>query len=212
MTHRAFRLAAAAAALPLLLALGGCATMNRDECISANWRQVGYSDGAKGLSSHHIEEHAKACAEHHVQVNLDDYLAGHRQGTVAYCQPDNGFMVGRSGVRTINVVCPDPLRAAFFEQHRRGLIVYAIEADLNSRRSEAADARRHIRRIDDRINEVRENLDKKDLPSDRRKSLLDEYNRLVEEKERHLRQAVRYEREATQVEIRLADQLREFGR
>jgi len=212
MQRTSIRRFTAAIALPALLALGGCATMDRNECLSANWRQIGYTDGARGLPSRHIEKHAKACAEHQVQVNLDEYLAGRRQGLLAYCTPDNGFVIGRSGERDIATDCPDHLRHAFMEQYNRGMIVHAIESELESAREHVAQQHRRLRQNEKRIDEIRRDLDKKDLPAERRKALLDEYKRLVDDKERLLRHAARHEEDAERLERRLVRQLREFGR
>lgn len=198
--------------LAAVTVLAGCATMNKDECLAANWRQIGYSDGAKGLSNKRIEQHAKACAEYGVQVNLDDYLAGRSQGLLTYCQPENGFIVGRSGEKQIATDCPEHLRSAFLEQYNHGITVHAIESDLESRRSRASLYRRKLRERDERISEIRTELDRKDLSGDRRTALLNEYNRLVEDKDYLLRQAVEQEQEANRLQHRLYQKLREFGK
>ncbi|HYD80827.1 MAG TPA: DUF2799 domain-containing protein [Paucimonas sp.] len=200
-----------AAGLTAAALLGGCASLSKDECLSANWRQIGFSDGAKGLPNKQIEKHGKACAEHGVQVDLDEYLSGRQQGLQTYCQPANGFLVGRSGERQIAPDCPEHLRSGFLEQYNRGLVVHAIEAEFESRRSRAAHYRRKLHQNDDRITEIRAELNRKDLGTDRRTALLNEYNKLVEEKEHLLRHAAEQEREADRLQYRLRQKLREFG-
>lgn len=199
-------------ALATVTFLAGCATMNKDECLAANWRQIGFSDGAKGLPNKQIEQHAKACAEYGVQVNLDEYLSGRSQGLATYCQAENGFIVGRSGEKQIATDCPEHLRSAFLEQYNHGLIVHAIESDLESRRSRASHYRRKLHDNSERIDEIKTELDRKDLSNDRRTALLNEYNKLVEEKEYVLRQAVEQEQEAERLQRRLYQKLREYGR
>jgi hypothetical protein len=209
---RTKRHALALVAMTILAVLSGCASMNKEECLSANWRQVGFSDGAKGLTNKQIEQHAKACAEYGVQVNLDEYLSGRAQGLLTYCQAENGFIVGRSGERQVATDCPEHLRPAFMEQYNRGLIVHAIESDLESRRSRASYYRRKLRERDERITDIRTELDRKDLSTDRRTTLLNEYNKLVENKEYLLRQAIVQEQEAERLQHRLYQKLHEFGR
>jgi hypothetical protein len=204
--RHAFALAAA------LAVLSGCASMSKDECLSANWRQVGFSDGAKGLPNKQIEQHAKACAEYGVQVNLDEYLSGRAQGLLTYCQAENGFVVGRSGERQIVTDCPEHLRTAFIEQYNHGLVVHAIESDLENRHSRASYYRRKLRERDERIVDIRAELDRKDLSTDRRTTLLNEYNKLVEDKDYLLRQATEQEQEAERLQHKLRQKLREFGR
>ena len=43
--------------------LAGCATMSPEECLQANWEEVGYNDGAAGYPVSRSAEHREACAE-----------------------------------------------------------------------------------------------------------------------------------------------------
>jgi hypothetical protein len=199
-------------ALAAVAFLAGCASMNKDECLSANWRQVGFSDGAKGLPNKQIEQHAKACAEYGVQVDLDQYLSGRAQGLQTYCRAENGFIVGRSGERQIATDCPEHLRTAFVEQYNRGLVIHEIESNLESHRSRASHYRNKLKEGNERIEEIRTELDRKDLTSDRRTALLNEYNKLVEDKDYLLRQATEQEQETERLRHRLYQKLREYGR
>ncbi|MET0809299.1 MAG: DUF2799 domain-containing protein [Pseudoxanthomonas sp.] len=81
----------------LILALSGCATMNKDECLTVDWRTVGYEDGVAGRSGDRIAQHRKACAKHGVAPDLDAYQSGRDQGLREYCQPDNGYQLGARG-------------------------------------------------------------------------------------------------------------------
>lgn len=77
--------------------LAGCATMSSGECTQADWRLVGFADGAKGLAQSRIGAHGKACSKAGVTPDLDRYLLGHREGAKTYCTPTNGFNLGSSG-------------------------------------------------------------------------------------------------------------------
>ena len=67
----------------LLAAVGvvsGCSTMSADECVTADWRTIGYEDGAKGREASAISRHRKACAKHGVTANFDAYEEGRHEG------------------------------------------------------------------------------------------------------------------------------------
>jgi len=106
-----------------LLLLSGCATMNRDECLNADWYLIGYEDGSVGKLTEQIGEHRSACAEYAVVPQMEDYLAGHQRGIRSYCTLENGFRQGRSG-RALNSVCQGELRSAFVAGHRQGYEIY----------------------------------------------------------------------------------------
>ena len=79
--------------LPLLLALvvSGCASMNKEECLTADWRTVGFHDGAAGHTADGIDAHRQACAEYGVVPNLDRYLDGRKSGLKEYCRAARGY-------------------------------------------------------------------------------------------------------------------------
>ncbi len=55
-----FILAGTALCLPVLL--GSCATMSKEECVAADWRVVGETDGAAGYDPQsRFAAHAKSC-------------------------------------------------------------------------------------------------------------------------------------------------------
>lgn len=167
----------------MALLLTGCASLSPEQCQRADWRQIGFSDGSSGLSAARINDHAKACAEVGVRPNLDEYLRGREQGMVSYCQAENGFAIGRNGNSPNAADCPEGMKAAFMEQYRLGYQIHVIEEDLARQESRMHANQRQIRRNNDRIAAIRDELSKKDLPDDRRKALLNEFNRLVDQKD-----------------------------
>ncbi len=56
-----------------ILLISGCATMGKDECLTSNWRSIGYEDGARGYPPERIGNHRKACAKHSVSPDLQTY-------------------------------------------------------------------------------------------------------------------------------------------
>ncbi len=49
-----------------LAVLAGCASLDRDECVNADWYAIGLEDGA--------------CAKHNIAPNSERYLAGRNDG------------------------------------------------------------------------------------------------------------------------------------
>ena len=63
----------------VFLSMGGCATMSKEECLVANWREVGFTDASQGYTQARVAEHRSACAEAKVTVNLEEYNKGFEQ-------------------------------------------------------------------------------------------------------------------------------------
>jgi hypothetical protein len=200
-------------AAPLfVLVLCACSTMSPEQCRSADWRQIGYADGIEGYPGSRIQEHASACAGSGVTPDLSAYLAGRADGLKTYCQPQKGFDVGRGGRPDNAGDCPEPMRAAFLEQYGRGRQINAIESEIGSLRSSLENERRLQRRNDERIDDIRKELNRQGLDASRRNALLDEMNRLVERKEDNGRRRLRLQRDIDDTQRRLDERLRQFGR
>ena len=71
--------------------LAGCATMSPEECLQANWEEVGYNDGAAGYPVSRSAEHREACAETGVSVDFELYRHGYALGLPYYCTRETGF-------------------------------------------------------------------------------------------------------------------------
>lgn len=195
--------------LPLLLA--GCASLSPEQCRHADWRQIGFSDGAEGMSAARINDHAKACAEQGIRPNLDEYLRGREQGLRSYCQPENGFVVGRRGGEANVADCPEQMKYAFLDRYRLGYQVHAIEEDLARRRAHIDRNFRQMRHNDEQIAAIKQELGKEDLPADRKKSLLNDYNRLLDQKNALWRENTYLQSEASRLQLDLQWRLRGAG-
>lgn len=139
----------ALAACATLLA-AGCVSMTPEECLSADWRTVGYEDGAAGRGAETLGDHRSACAEVGVTPDFAAYQRGHREGVRVFCHPANGYRLGRSGYAYTGI-CPGDLEPAFLDALDEGLFVYGLEAAA----SEVASA---IDAIDYAIDEREENI------------------------------------------------------
>lgn len=113
----------------VLLALNGCATMDREECLTVDWRTIGYEDGVAGYAGDRIGQHRKACAKHGVTTDLVAYQAGRQEGLREYCVPSNGFRLGSQG-GSYSGMCPSDLDPAFSEAYESGRQLHTLESRL----------------------------------------------------------------------------------
>ncbi|MDJ0864006.1 MAG: DUF2799 domain-containing protein [Gammaproteobacteria bacterium] len=97
----------------------GCATLNESECRNADWRTIGFEDGARGASASRIGEHREACADHGISPDLAAYRQGRNDGLRQYCRAQNGFRLGERGV-AYNGVCPADVEAEFQAAYEAG--------------------------------------------------------------------------------------------
>jgi len=119
-----------------LLVFQGCATLSEKECMSADWRTIGFEDGTRGFPTQRISKHREACAEHGIAPDLEIYMAGHREGVRQYCVPAKGFTLGRSGKR-YNGVCPEDLENAFLAAFDDGQAAYRLQREINQLQKDA---------------------------------------------------------------------------
>ena len=123
----------------LLALLAGCATLDKNECLRADWYAIGLEDGAQGRPLERLGEHRRACAEHGVTPQTESYLAGRSEGLKTYCTYERGLWVGKSG-QSYAGVCP---AGNFPTGFQRGREIYDLQRRLNTveeqiRRTKAA--------------------------------------------------------------------------
>jgi len=107
----------------LLLLTSGCAVMNENECVTADWHMVGLEEGLKGKSAVTIGNYRQACAEYAITPDLSAYQAGHLQGIKQFCSPQKAFQLGASG-QHLPQVCPANIHPNFLKRHNKGLRKY----------------------------------------------------------------------------------------
>jgi len=79
------------------LAISGCATLSKDQCLMGDWYEIGVQDGAAGYAPDRLAQHREACAEYRVRPDREAYRAGWDDGIGAYCTPERGYQEGRRG-------------------------------------------------------------------------------------------------------------------
>ncbi len=136
--------------VPTALACARNASVSESQCAAGDWETIGYRDGALGYRSSRLLAHQDACVPHGVTPDRAAYLAGWQQGIAEFCQPDNGFELGRSGEGHANV-CPAAQRDAFLAAFDRGRSLFAAEARVREVESAIAQKTHRLHTIDEEM-------------------------------------------------------------
>lgn len=136
----------------LLLLLGGCAAMNKEECASANWYDIGMEHGVSGFSRDKFQDLAEACEKHALPADTERFSAGYAAGLEKHCTPYGGLVLGESG-RPYQRVCSMAQELHFlppYEEARRFALAKRgwdnARRDLDSARSDLKGLQRDIER------------------------------------------------------------------
>lgn len=113
----------------IAVALAGCETMSKQECLSADWFQVGYLDGRDGKPRSHIEYIAESCAKTNIIPDRERYFYGRDKGLREYCTPENGFYLGNNG-KSYSRVCPPETANGFEAAYNEGHRIYEARQQL----------------------------------------------------------------------------------
>merc|ERR1711916_171837 len=70
----------------IIALLQGCASLSKEECLVADWQQIGFEDGSRGRDLLTLARHRKACAKAGITPDRAAYERGHRQGLLRYCK------------------------------------------------------------------------------------------------------------------------------
>ena len=124
----ALRIASSAVLLALV---SSCATLDKNQCLRADWYAVGLEDGARGLPLERAGDHRRACAEHGVTPQIEPYLAGRNEGLKSYCTYEKGFSVGHAG-QANSGACPAGTGANFSVGFQRGREIYDLRHRLDT--------------------------------------------------------------------------------
>jgi hypothetical protein len=133
--------------LAAMAVLTGCNSMSEKECLSTDWRTVGYEDGVNGFSGDRIGRYRNACSEHGVTPNLAEYQSGRAQGLVEFCKPVNGFRVGARG-GGYSGVCPADLDPQFVDAYQSGRQLYTLRSRVGSTQGEIYSMHAEMEQID----------------------------------------------------------------
>jgi hypothetical protein len=141
------RLPALSLLLLAALPLGGCASLSKAECRSADWYDIGVRDGASGRQEEHIIEHAEACERVSVAPDRERWLAGRERGLERYCTVSNGLRVGRSG-GSYSDVCFANGEFEFLRGFELGGKLHTLDVRIAELERESRDLEARLRRAD----------------------------------------------------------------
>lgn len=113
----------------LIAALSGCASLDRKECVSADWYAIGLEDGARGRPLERLGDHRRACAEHGVAPQAERYVAGRNEGLKTFCTYERGYSHGRSGHNYAGA-CPENMARGFQMGYQRGRELHDLHRRL----------------------------------------------------------------------------------
>ncbi|MBT9445384.1 MAG: DUF2799 domain-containing protein [Hyphomonadaceae bacterium] len=138
-----------AAALAACETIGGPA-MSPAQCSVADWKALGYQDGAEGRVPERFVSRQQACIAVGYGADQEAYMAGRRDGLWTWCQPDRAFRLGLDG-NSYNGVCPPELDGMFRDAHAEGYRAHtvvsalqSVESTITSLRSERDDLEHKI--------------------------------------------------------------------
>lgn len=139
-------------AIALPLALAGCATgMSKEECLYADWRAIGYEDGAAGREASAIGSRRVACADKaKVTPDMEAYLAGREAGLGQFCRPANGFDYGSRGARYAGV-CQGRDEQGFVAAYEMGLKLFGLTENYEAASRALANAHADLDSIEHSI-------------------------------------------------------------
>jgi hypothetical protein len=119
--------------VPLLaqLMLVGCSSLSKQDCLEADWFDVGVRDGSRGFPVERLGSHDKACAKISVQPDEETYFKGREKGLLSYCTAETGLSEGKRNNR-YHDVCPTESEKAFLTSYIDGLELRLIDLELES--------------------------------------------------------------------------------
>lgn len=164
----------------VILLLQACATLTQSECETADWRGIGFEDGAEGRLVSYVSRHRKSCAEYGISPDLARYREGHAQGVAEYCTPENGFVQGNRG-REYNGVCPSGLDDAFLFAYEQGLELHRMREAIRDIENEIIDAEVRLDEMAEALNQLEKRLVSGEGNADQRQAWLREFKSLQSE-------------------------------
>jgi hypothetical protein len=143
--------------LALLGTLGGCASLSKNECLSANWEDIGVRDGANGRPEEYLIQHSTACAKVNVAPDRGAWLHGRERGLERFCVPHRAYQIGEYGGGFDSGICRNFDQERLQVAYQKGRDVHRLGAELSA--------------IDGEMREISATLERKDLENKERERL-----------------------------------------
>lgn len=158
----------------------GCATLSENECLVADWRALGYTDGSNGATPARFDQYRRDCAEFGVVPDLDAWRAGRDEGLALFCRADRAYQLGRSG-SPLPPVCPETTLAALADAWAQGQRWQAVNRVVSGLEDAIEDVERTLEAERDPGEDA--TREERDAARIRRRALYNELDRLEEELE-----------------------------
>jgi hypothetical protein len=184
----------------LAAGLAACATppMEPSQCAVADWRALGYQDGAAGAAPEKFASREADCARAGYAANFALYSEGRAAGLRDFCSPENGFRQGLDGSSDRSQICPSDLMFAFRLAHEDGARINRAKSSLSSAESTLSSKRSERDRLERKIRGNEDGLFTTQEPAEQQR-IRDELRRLREDRndaEDDIRDAEREVRDA----------------
>ncbi|OHV23455.1 DUF2799 domain-containing protein [Rhizobium sp. RMa-01] len=151
---RLFLALAAVAGFGLLLA--SCNTLSKEECVAADWRVIGESDGAAGYEpQQRFAAHAKSCERVKIVPDQTIWFQGYQSGLVRYCTPLSGLARGQAGSGYANV-CPPETASGFLRGFNLGAKQHGLQERFNSMQNDYSTKEAEIDQLSDRLKDAKD--------------------------------------------------------
>ncbi|VEJ08835.1 DUF2799 domain-containing protein [Actinobacillus delphinicola] len=113
-------------------------SLTKEQCLSGDWRGIGYQDGLLGQYPDRIVEHAEACAETGVRPNISAWQQGRAEGLVYYCTEDNFYRLGING-QAMHYVCDKAKMPQLQKVYRQAYEEYDLQQKIYSAQQQIQD-------------------------------------------------------------------------
>lgn len=154
----------------VLTQLGACAIMSKQDCLTADWRDVGYDVGFTGEReiATAYNRRAEACAKHGAKASWPAFKIGHAAGIEQYCQVDNALLLGLRGhSRAIREnTCPERNYPGFSRAFADGYRLYELNDQVYSGEHELARLEDQIHRLRHKRAELKQLIKSGELSND----------------------------------------------
>ena len=148
--------------------LAGCATMSPEECLQANWEEIGYNDAIEGHPVSRSQAHREACSETGVSVDFELYRHGYTLGLPYYCTRAMGFESADHGGEYAAQCVSDEF-PGYASGYSEGLDVFVLKRELRELEEHIGDKSAQANALLSQIGQLRIARDDDTLSNDARR-------------------------------------------
>jgi hypothetical protein len=112
--------------------------MNKEQCIHANWYDVGQADALEGLETETLKQYQEDCAKHGIKPQQKNYAAGYETGRQLYCTVEGGLEAGLTEI-PYNNICSTEEEILFLPPYTRAKEYFDAKNNLFQLREDLRD-------------------------------------------------------------------------